>query len=126
MPSAAILVAEDEAILRTLLGEVLRSDGHEVSEAANGRLALELVRQRRFDVIIADVRMPELGARELYEAVRLFQRDLCQRFVAITGWDALDGEAFLESVGVPVIRKPFSLDVLRDIVKRVLQRRAVA
>jgi two-component system, NtrC family, sensor kinase len=124
MPTTAVLVAEDELVLRTLLADVLRSDGYEVRDVENGRRALDLLRQHRFDVVIADIRMPEVGGRELYEAIQLFQRDLCARFIAMTGWDDLDAEGFLRRVGVPVIRKPFSLDVLRDTVERVVHRAA--
>jgi DNA-binding NtrC family response regulator len=102
----------------------LRDEGYDVCEVANGRLALELVRQERVDVVLADLRMPELGGRGLYEELQYFRRDLLNRFIVITGWEDADTEFFETKTAAPVIRKPFSLTALSDSVHAVLQRGA--
>jgi DNA-binding response OmpR family regulator len=123
MSPTVVVVAEDEPLLCTLFADYLRNEGYDVIDVANGRLALEVVRQRQVDVVIADGRMPELGGRDLYEALRLFQRDLCEAFILITGWDDPETDRFLARVSVPVIHKPFSLTVLRETIEAVLHRR---
>ena len=63
-----VLVADDNRMNRLLFGRSLEQQGHTVVFAENGREALDLLRQRRFDVLLLDVLMPELdGYRVLQE-----------------------------------------------------------
>jgi CheY-like chemotaxis protein len=115
-----VLVAEDEPTLRSVVAACLHDEGYDVCEVANGRLALEQVRQERVDVVLADLRMPELGGRGLYEELQYFRRDLLNRFIVITGWEDADTEFFETKTAAPVIRKPFSLTALSDAVHPAL------
>jgi CheY-like chemotaxis protein len=122
MPPPVVLVAEDEPSVRSVVAECLRDEGYAVREVANGRLALDLVRQERVDVVLADIRMPELGGRGLYEQLEYFRRDLLNRFVVVTGWEDADTEFFATKTAAPVIRKPVSLTALSAAVHAVLHR----
>ena len=62
---ARILVIDDHAPIRALLRFALEEAGHEVLEASNGRLGLELYRERSADLIITDVVMPEMNGPEM-------------------------------------------------------------
>lgn len=66
---ALILVVDDEYLLATLLGDILEDEGHEVVLAANGRAALERVRERRPALIITDFMMPVMTGLELAQAL---------------------------------------------------------
>lgn len=68
MPS--VLYVDDEPTLRRLIGRWLSRVGFEVTCAENGHVAWELVREKRFDVILSDVRMPVMTGPELLEKVR--------------------------------------------------------
>ena len=57
---ASILIVDDERSLRALLRAVLERENHHVFEASNGRIGLELYRERAFDLIITDLTMPEM------------------------------------------------------------------
>ncbi|HTW95600.1 MAG TPA: sigma-54 dependent transcriptional regulator [Tepidisphaeraceae bacterium] len=61
----SILIVEDEPILRESLAELLTGEGHEVLQAENGKKAYELVLQRPVDVVLTDVRMPEMDGTTL-------------------------------------------------------------
>lgn len=65
-----VLIVDDEASIRELLYLVLKRDGYAVEVAENGRVALDLIRKRVFDVIISDINMPDVGGIELLEQVR--------------------------------------------------------
>ena len=70
---ATILIIDDEAPIRALLRTTLEAAGHEVTEAANGRIGLELYRHRPTDLVITDILMPELnGLDMLLELTREF------------------------------------------------------
>jgi putative two-component system response regulator len=65
-----ILIVDDDAMLRDLLGSVLTKMGHEVSEAANGLLAMDMLRMSDCRLVIADWNMPEMDGVELCRAIR--------------------------------------------------------
>jgi DNA-binding response OmpR family regulator len=70
-PQFSVLVADDSALLRNVLKDMLETLGFAVAEAENGRQALELFRTRRFHIIITDWVMPEMSGLELCKQVRL-------------------------------------------------------
>lgn len=80
---ATILVIDDQEPVRSLLRLVLEGAGHEVLEASNGRLGLELYREQSADLIITDMLMPEMNGLELMlELTRSF---LNVKVIAMTG-----------------------------------------
>ena len=97
------------------LRATLESWGHEVVTAGDGAAGLENARERPWDVIVTDLRMPKVSGREFYEALAAEQPLLAQRVVFSTG-DTVRGDtlAFLEQQGRPVLHKPFSLSDLRS------------
>ncbi len=119
-----ILIVDDEPVISELLTDILSLDGHRVERAANGALALEKLGTRDYDLILTDMRMPELDGPGLYREVERRHPDLCRRFVFVTG-DLLSQEsrAFLEQAGVPNLTKPFALEEVRRAVQRALRAR---
>jgi two-component system chemotaxis response regulator CheY len=71
-----VLLVDDQPELRRLLRRSLIKAGHVVVEAANGRVAVGLAQQLRFDVVISDVTMPDMSGVELLEALRELDPDL--------------------------------------------------
>ncbi|HUU21724.1 MAG TPA: sigma-54 dependent transcriptional regulator [Phycisphaerae bacterium] len=65
--SKTILIAEDEPVLRESLAELLAEEGYEVLQAAHGKEAYDLVLQRPVDLVLTDVRMPEMDGMELLQ-----------------------------------------------------------
>jgi PAS domain S-box-containing protein len=117
-----ILIVEDEVILATGLARLLRRDGHTVDLAANGRLALAQLDERTYDLILCDVRMPELDGPTLYRLLERQQPDLCSRVIFLTG-DTLEPatQAFLEQSGAPCLTKPFRIAEARRTIWRTLE-----
>ena len=115
-----ILVVDDEPHILHYMRATLESWGHTVADAADGEEAQARMVQGRFDLVVADLRMPRLGGRELYEALRRDQPALAERVVFATG-DTVRGDtlAFLKSVGRPYLHKPFSLSELRALLAGV-------
>ena len=69
VPSAAILLVDDEAGIAKAVPRLLRREGHTVDTAANGRLALAKLQERAYDLILCDLRMPELDGPGLYRTL---------------------------------------------------------
>jgi len=80
-----VLVAEDDADLRELLCRMLARGGHGAAHASNGREALKRFHERRFDVVITDMLMPEMDGIELIRALRVVRPGL--PIIAISGVD---------------------------------------
>jgi two-component system NtrC family sensor kinase len=119
-PGLRILVVDDEPHILHYMRATLESWGHTVAEAADGEEACDRLVRDCFDLVVADLRMPRLGGRELYERLNRERPSLAQRVVFATG-DTVRGDtlAFLKSVGRPYLRKPFSLSELRTLLAGV-------
>lgn len=80
---ATILVIDDQEQIRTLLRWVLEGAGHQVLEAPNGRVGLELYRERSADLVITDIDMPEMNGLEMM--LELTSHFLNVKVIAISG-----------------------------------------
>jgi CheY-like chemotaxis protein len=98
-----ILVLEDDECVREMLCEVLSDHGYEVHGAENGESALDLLKQRVFDIIISDFSMPGMNGQEFVHEARLcFPGAL---IVGISGLPCQD--SFLEAGADMFLKKPF-------------------
>ena len=97
--------------------ELLRTEGHHVETANNGRVALDLIDRKHYDLIISDVKMPEISGPELYAAIKRKGTAMERRVVFVTG-DLMNPETlqFVESTGRAWLGKPFDIDsIIRTI-----------
>ena len=120
-PLATILVVEDEPGIRALVRKILRRQGYEVLEAANGQDALALCQDnsRRVELLITDVLMPQMGGRELVERLQTQGHDMKVLYVSGYTDDSAIYSNELPS-GTAFLQKPFTLGSLLDKVKEVL------
>jgi CheY-like chemotaxis protein len=113
-----ILVVEDDRPNRELISKILRHDGHQVLEACDGAIALEMLRVVRCDFVITDFVMPKLNGIKFVEQVHILQPRI--PIIFITGYlSAISDKKMLEEVG-EILTKPFELNVLRSTVYRLL------
>jgi len=110
------LIVDDNVAFAENLAEILRDDGDEVSLAANGRDALTLARQRHFDAVLTDMRMPSMGGAQLVHELRLIDPGIPAMIVtAYTGDDDIQF-AFREGL-LGVFAKPISIPTLKDLLR---------
>ena len=116
-----ILVVDDEETIVELLKAVLETSGHAVETAGNGREALEKIRTRDYDLVISDLKMPDMGGQKLYEEVKRHKPHMVDRMVFSTG-DVVnpDTRAFFEQCGSHYLSKPFNLDEVEALVRKAL------
>jgi CheY-like chemotaxis protein len=121
MARRRILVVDDEDNLRDVLVEVLKRDGHEVDSAVDGAQGLRLAEAQRYDLVITDLRMPELEGPELYRALRARYPDDPPRVIFMSANTGIEEyAAFLAGTGEPALAKPFNLADMRQVVLQVL------
>ena len=115
------MVIDDEPSLVRVLARLLQRDGYVVATASDGRHALAALQAQRYDVILCDLRMPELDGRAFYARLRQRAPALCQRVIFLTGDSpAADHQAFLGQCGRPWLGKPCAIAALRQAIQQVL------
>ena len=116
-----ILLVEDETNLRRLARQYLETQGYKILEAEDGAAALQIVDgyKSTIDLLLTDVIMPGMNGRELAEHITKLLPDL--RVLYMSGYteDAVGHDGTLDA-GINLLQKPFSLPVLKDRVREVL------
>lgn len=119
--SLRFLVVEDDLPIAQMMASILTDEGHKVDIADNGRLALEKIETQDYDLILSDLRMPELDGVGLYRELKRRRSDLLRRMIVITGTSGHpEYESFLNETRVPFLEKPFGLSALHELVRKVL------
>jgi DNA-binding NtrC family response regulator len=117
-----ILVVDEEAATRQSLIDVLSLDGHEVDGAGDADGALLLLDQRRYDLVLSDIRMLKLDGPALLDALIERFGDTLPHVVFLThvAFDPHYG-SFLANLRVPVVTKPLKPGRVLELVSRLLE-----
>ena len=83
-----ILVVDDEDIIRESLSYILKKEKYEVDEAANGKIAFEMLKETSYDLVITDIEMPEMKGIELLEEVK--KMNLQTNTIVITAYGSME------------------------------------
>jgi DNA-binding NtrC family response regulator len=119
-----ILVADDDAVIREGLRRVLSAEGYEVEVVSNGRAALERLEQKRFKLLVTDLKMPGMSGLQVLKAIRNCQPEL--PVILITGYAAIDNAVeAMKNGATDYLSKPFANDELISKVKNAIESRAV-
>ncbi len=116
---AKLLIADDELGMRQFLTHLLQREGHTVRVAVNGNEAMTMLREEPADVLLSDIRMPDMGGVELLRAARELLPDL--EVIMMTAFANVDTarEAFLLGA-FDFVQKPFDNDLLKETIARAL------
>jgi two-component system response regulator PilR (NtrC family) len=121
-----VLIADDEMSMRQWLQIALRKDGYEVFTAQNGVEAIEMLgnRDRRFDLLLSDIRMPDMSGVEVLRQAKTIDRELV--VFMMTGFASADTAVEAMRLGaVDYFTKPFNVDELRLKVRQHLDAKRV-
>ncbi len=122
MFDGVIVVADDEKVQRETVASVLRELGHTVHEAAGGEQALALVADHTVDLVITDLRMPDLSGLDVVRRVKQMQPDV--EVVVVTAFGSVEGAVEAMRAGAAdFLTKPVDLDHLELLVRRLLSHR---
>jgi len=117
-----ILVVDDEDIIRESLSYILRKEKYEVEEAANGRIAFEMLKESSYDLMITDLEMPEMKGIELLDELK--KVNLQTNTIVITAYGSMETAiAALRSGASDYILKPVEFDELLIKVKKLFEVR---
>ena len=110
-----VLLIDDQPDVRESVSDMLKALGHNVSVAADGRTALQLVQNGTFDVVLTDLRMPGMDGLDLAKRIRTLRPDV--PVVLLTGWGTFFENTEPEAIAV-VLPKPPTLHSLSEAINR--------
>jgi two-component system NtrC family sensor kinase len=121
--SLRILVVDDETSLLDSIVEQMVQLGHAADGYSNARQAIEIVMTDVYDIILTDIRMPDLDGPAFYAEVVAKNPQLRDRFIFITG-DSLNQRAseFIKNTNAPCLDKPFRISDLNEAITEVVRR----
>jgi DNA-binding NtrC family response regulator len=119
---SSILVVEDKDSLRRMLADALAAKGHEVEVARNGNSAIEKAKESRFDLVLTDLRLPELDGLQVLEAVK--ENDPETQVIVMTAYGTVETAVEAMRKGAyDFLTKPFDPDHLNVLIDRALENR---
>jgi len=124
MKPSQILIVEDDRKMRLALREIMTKEGYSADTVETGEAALGRVEETSYDLVITDLKLPGIDGMSLLKAIRKSRPDTS--VVIITAYATVDTavEAMREGAE-DYISKPFNLDEIRIIVKKVLEKKAL-
>jgi DNA-binding response OmpR family regulator len=118
-PAVSILIVDDEEMLRKLLKSELEQSNHTVDVAESGEFAIEKLQEKRFDLVILDIRMPGMDGLEVLRKIR--ENDLAKKVIMLTGVDELKiARDSLQLGADDFLTKPYDIKTLLACIKRVM------
>src|SRR3954468_7094886 len=117
-----ILVVDDERSMRELLAIVLRREGYEVLLAENGQSAIATLEREPVDILISDIKMPDLSGVDVLRAAKRIDKDILG--IMITAFASTDTAVEAMRLGAcDYLSKPFDVDLLRMKVREKIDNR---
>lgn len=115
-----LLIVEDEDTLRFSLNKSLTKNGYEVEEAACGNDAFQLMENQDFDLVLLDIRLPEMNGLEILEKIKLSHPQL--PIIMMTAYGDVEVAVRAMKLGAyDYINKPFMLDEIRLVIQKALE-----
>lgn len=114
------LVVDDEPGQLSLTVELSRSMGFEIDTAANGKIALEKINEKEYDLILTDIQMPVLDGFELIKTIRGTDEIMHLPVIALSGRTDLEKQVYMDAGFDEKLLKPYKSATLKDTIAEVL------
>jgi len=117
-----ILIVDDEPLIRQSLYEILRIDGYSAGMAASGRKALDMLKTQKYDVVVTDMKMPEISGMELLEKIKEISPDI--EVILITGYGTIETAVQAMKKGAAdYVTKPINDDEFKIIIGNIIKKK---
>src|SRR6476646_8242460 len=122
--AATILIVEDDRAMRMMLREALEEDGYTVEDVGGGRAGIDRVKQGGVDLVISDVKMPDLDGLDMLREIKAVTPS--PHVITITAFGSIDTAIRAVKLGAfDYITKPFEIEQLILSVEKALAERAL-
>jgi DNA-binding NtrC family response regulator len=117
---SGILFVDDDRRILAMVQEYLTEVGYAVDVVDNGAQALDLIRDRSFEIVFTDIKMPDFDGLELLSAIKEFRPDI--EVIIVTGHGSMESAIQAMKQGsYDYLQKPFKLSVLKTLIDRILE-----
>lgn len=117
-----IMIVDDEPLVRESLGEMLTHSGYSVTTASNGKQACETLKNSNLDILITDIKMPQMDGMELLRSVRMSHPDTA--VIVMTSYGSiLDAVSAMKSGAYDYITKPIIDSEIKTTIERFLNQK---
>jgi DNA-binding NtrC family response regulator len=124
MENFEILFVDDDRTILELVEEYLTAFDYSVSVVDNGMKALELIRDKEFDVVFTDFKMPEMDGIELLAMIKEYRPET--EVIIVTGHGTMESAVQAMKIGsYDYIQKPFKLDILKIIIDKIFEGKKI-
>lgn len=116
----SILLIDDEPLMRMTIQDALESEGYQVNVTETGQKGLALFRKNLFDIVITDLKLPDLDGLQVLKEVKMTNPET--QVILITAYGSIDSAVTAMKEGASdYLTKPFSIDELLLIIRRLLR-----
>jgi len=120
-----ILIIDDEIIIRKLFTRLLTREKYRVLTASNGKKGIETVKKEKLDLVILDLKMPEMDGIEALKRIKEINKNI--RVIIITAFGTIKSASDALNLGADdFISKPFDIAKIRTTIKNVLKMKKLA
>lgn len=115
-----ILIVDDQLGIRLLLKEILQKEGYSTFQAANGYQAIEITKKENPDLVLLDMRLPEMNGIEILQELKKISPDI--RVIIMTAYGEQELIDTAKNIGIlDYITKPFEIEEIRRIVEEKIK-----
>ncbi len=117
----SVLIVDDETFIRQILARIVSREGYEVRQACDGRDALARLSEASYDIVISDIKMPNMDGMELLAEIKANHPDI--PVILITAYAGeYSAEEALKAGADAFIAKPFKNTEIAETLRKVLQK----
>jgi len=125
MPKYAILVVDDEQAQREALAGFLKKQGYHIHVAASGKQALEIIRENAVDLVLTDLRMPDLDGAKVLQRTKEINPEI--EVIVMTAFGSIEGATqAMKDGATDFVTKPIDLEQLELTIAKTLERKQLA
>jgi len=115
-----ILIVDDEKLIRSSLSKALSEDGYRTTTESNGRDALKIFEKQDFDLVLLDVRLPDIDGIEVLKKIK--QKDISCQVIIMTAYSGIKGAVEAIKLGAyDYVAKPFDIEEIKFLIARCLK-----
>ncbi|MBN1621961.1 MAG: response regulator [Endomicrobiales bacterium] len=124
MKNVKILIVDDNDDIRTACNAALKTEGYSISQASSGEIAVKLIEQFKYDLVLTDYSMGEVSGLYVLKKAKMVDKE-CE-VIMMTAFASQDlaRQVLKEYTGTSFICKPIKIDELRKAVKYCIERRS--
>jgi len=120
----AILVVDDDEVMRQTLSDVLKKKGYAISTAETGGQTISFIKEQLFDLILLDIRLPDMDGLDVLKGIKEIESDLM--VIVMTAYsDVQTAVTAMKSGAYDYIDKPFELEELKILIKKALETQSL-